>query len=1129
MKRLLFVLMFLVSIGHLHAQSFPYTDPFTTPGSLSGFWAQTAATGTTFVPLVITTPGEVGPNTASSVAAATFTSGTFGTTPSIQTALTYTVGNFSAICLASTSLTGYCYYPSLGDFRVITNGVDAGSRICLGSRTASGDVIQVGVLASGAATVIDVTTHKTVCTAGSIGSGLLPVIMVDTRAFAGDFAGPATIGNTAVTPPLLQPTFTNPGQLWNVGFPLSILSPSAGAVVCYAFGATTPTAAVPGTCDQNTFSTALPINGLVTVNAIDTMVGFTNSAVSTATFSFGPFYPAAGTYHFSPVVHLFTNNGDVHIYTTDGSTPTANGSCTPTHGTLGDSVTVATSETVTFIGCQGGTSSGTQAAAYVIGSPTTWYQRNNGGPRYDATDNPTGTCDGTTPAAPVGGAANQHCAFSDVRYFWNDGGTTTNANAGFPLWGWIGAGGDTYDFEGGRVGQSGPTSGEYFGLSGHPTQAGMPSPPSGGPSTPTTIRGMNFAACTSDANKANLIGGYAIDNVIGLYYASYVNVECALINNHNGNWGTSGTITSYVLSGNQVTFTGTGMSMFNSGGGQILSVAGMSHTYLNQIYAVQSATSTTVTAALTHANDSGSDAGTFQNAACTRTGPTPDCQRSFPVSDFANNGFQTSNLTTNVLLQDVVVQGMALDATIGPIGAGIVLQRTRFSGNAFAGMLFDDGASTPNEQYASLDILNSIIEWSGCMWEWPIVDATPVINCADDAGAGFGDQLSAQGTGAGGTTSVLSYYIDHSIIRYGTKDGVGMNHLVSVNIPGRDAIHMTNSQFYGNQGQQIKTAMYNGAIELITNNLVTNNCHVLQQPFPGAPSGYNANLHDPCRASGIGLSLAVADLSNLTLAYNSVVGYSNPTVFLGISGTTADNAATGNFISKNNNFLGYATNYPGWVLVEPAVYNYEGDWGASTIRDHNNYFRQQTTCPTGFTGETCVDPLLVSEPVSPITSEAPLIGFNFAPTGSSPLIGAGLACCSITTDFAGNTRPNPPSEGALELGTTVSAPTCSPGTGTFSLSVTTNCSTSTGGASLVYATGTGNLPTVSGTTCTITNGVAYTGALTFSSTTVLNILGCLSGDNPSSATTYTFTITGAVTSSTTSSGSGRNSGSSTHN
>ncbi len=111
-------------------------------------------------------------------------------------------------------------------------------------------------------------------------------------------------------------------------------------------------------------------SGTVVLNGSAPDIGaypFSSGAVATPTFS-----PVAGTYTGTQSVTISTStSGATLCYTTDGTTPTANGAGTCTHGTTYSSaVSVAASETLKAIGSKSSfTDSGIGSAAYVIQNP----------------------------------------------------------------------------------------------------------------------------------------------------------------------------------------------------------------------------------------------------------------------------------------------------------------------------------------------------------------------------------------------------------------------------------------------------------------------------------------------------------------------------------------------------------------------------------------------------------------------------------------------------------------------------------------------------------------------------------------------------------------------------------------
>jgi hypothetical protein len=175
------------------------------------------------------------------------------------------------------------------------------------------------------------------------------------------------------------------------------------------------------------------------------------------------------------------------------------------------------------------------AATAAAGTGHTWYVRPDGGTRYSS-NKTAGQCDGTADAsyASTGGTGtNQHCAFNDVRYLWQD--TSYTDGTTFPGWGWIGSGGDTYLIRGSigtgvsyRVGSTNLTGLPYdgWGIAGSTSASGAPPPPSGTANQHTRILGENYASCQSQTARTQLHGGAGVGAVLALSGSSYVDVAC---------------------------------------------------------------------------------------------------------------------------------------------------------------------------------------------------------------------------------------------------------------------------------------------------------------------------------------------------------------------------------------------------------------------------------------------------------------------------------------------------------------------------------------------------------------------------------------------------------------------------
>lgn len=164
-------------------------------------------------------------------------------------------------------------------------------------------------------------------------------------------------------------------------------------------------------------------NGNVKINGSANDVGayqLAQTTVATPSFS-----PIAGTYTGSQSVTISTSPaGSTICYTTDGSTPTANGAGTCTHGTAYSTpISVTVAETLKAVGSKSGlTDSAVGSAAYVINYTLTVTISSSGTVTSADTDI---NCPGTCTFAYAAGATSV---------------LTATPTAGFGFTGWTGAG-----------------------------------------------------------------------------------------------------------------------------------------------------------------------------------------------------------------------------------------------------------------------------------------------------------------------------------------------------------------------------------------------------------------------------------------------------------------------------------------------------------------------------------------------------------------------------------------------------------------------------------------------------------------------------------------------------------------
>jgi hypothetical protein len=361
------------------------------------------------------------------------------------------------------------------------------------------------------------------------------------------------------------------------------------------------------------------------------------------------------------------------------------------------------------------------------------------------------------------------------------------------------------------------------------------------------------------------------------------------------------------------------------------------------------------------------------------------CNKSTPLDDYASNGIEINQNSTNILLQDLNIHGLTQQAIHGPYGASVVLNRVRMAFNGFAGWGFDDGQATPNGLNALLTATDVLVEWNGCNEEYPIVHTIPAASCYDTNSAGFGEGFSAQGSGSGGQTTQGSLICERCTFRYNTKDGFGMNHVLY------NILSITDSASYGNMGQQWKWSSYDNSKVTFTNNLAVANCMRMSAPITGAPSNYNALLSGWCRADD-GTAEAVGRNSTTLIANNTVIGYASTLFDMQCSSPVACDSSS-IFTVSGNIVLAYSN--PNYNAAQYSGTYWSPDGSTFVVnRDHNDYWNSRNTgCPTtGFVGEKCVDPLFVGEPHT-FTQESDLDVFTSGvlptlPSGS-PLTGMG--------------------------------------------------------------------------------------------------------------------------------------------
>ncbi len=485
-------------------------------------------------------------------------------------------------------------------------------------------------------------------------------------------------------------------------------------------------------------------------------------------------------------------------------------------------------------------------------------------------------------------------------------------------------------------------------------------------------------------------------------------------------------------------------------------------------------------------------------ANCGVGGQVNTCGSGFPLQDFAKVAISWSNTSTFDTLTDIHIHGMASVGMLGPTGDGVVMDYIDTIGNASSGYDADGGDGTTGTGNLAISHFN--ISWNGCVEEYPIVDALPYQDCTDDSvSGGYGD-----GFGTASTNSTAWHVtFSQGISSYNTQDGLDALHIQG----GTSQMTVDRVLAFGNMGNQVKE----GSAGAITNSLIVGNCMALSGAIPGTPTGYNSQLKDFCRAGNEALVLSMNNGSVTKFIGNTVYGFQAP-----IGGGEGD---LGDLVCNTTCTTTAALIYTDNILVgfDPSASGtlpekYTNSTGVDPFTQtgsqyaHNASYGLRTSCPdpSGESNALCALPQLVDT-----TWHSYGYG-NMQPASSSNVVGAGIAVSGLTTDYAGVTRPNPPSMGAYEAAGTPTAatPTASPAAGSYTSAQTVTLSTATGGAAICFTTD-GTTPAAA-TAGTCSHGTTYSAPFAVSATATLKAIATLGGDTNSPVFSGIYTISATV-------------------
>ena len=169
---------------------------------------------------------------------------------------------------------------------------------------------------------------------------------------------------------VVAPSFTPAGGTYTSAQNVTITTPTGGAIISYTTDGSTPSET-----NGTVYFGPVNLSATTTLNAIAYESGFTDSNVTSATYTINPaalqvtapsFSPVAGTYTSAQIVAITSSTGGATIrYTTDGSTPSE------TTGTIYTGpVNLGTTTTLTAIAYESGfVDSAVTSATYTIKIP----------------------------------------------------------------------------------------------------------------------------------------------------------------------------------------------------------------------------------------------------------------------------------------------------------------------------------------------------------------------------------------------------------------------------------------------------------------------------------------------------------------------------------------------------------------------------------------------------------------------------------------------------------------------------------------------------------------------------------------------------------------------------------------
>jgi hypothetical protein len=216
----------------------------------------------------------------------------------------------------------------------------------------------------------------------------------------------------------------------------------------------------------------------------------------------------------------------------------------------------------------------------------------------------------------------------------------------------------------------------------------------------------------------------------------------------------------------------------------------------------------------------------------------------FPFGDWAGTGVYARD-SSNVLLQDLDVHGMAVNGFRAGRLRDWTLRRVRIIGNGWAGWDGDVGKDDSSNS-GTIRFQQVEIAWNGCVERWP--DRRP-FGCWGQHSGGYGDGL--------GTAATAGHWILEDVdVHHNTSDGIDLLYLKP---PGR--VTATRVRAHANAGNQFKAA---GPVRL-RDSVIDGTCNA----FSGVGNMTEGEL---CRALGNAVALVGHPDARIVLSGNRIRG-----------------------------------------------------------------------------------------------------------------------------------------------------------------------------------------------------------------------------------------------------------------